>query len=140
MKRLSRRAVLHMAGAGALGACASPALVGCAASPAPSWSKDPFSLGVAAGDPAPDGFVLWTRLAPEPQSFDPAAPGGMTGGPVAVDYEIATDPALRDIVRRGTAMAEPEFAYSVHAEVTGLAPGRPYWYRFTSGGAASRVG
>lgn len=141
MKRLTRRAVLHMAGAGALGAIASPALVGCAASPAPDWSKgDPFSLGVAAGDPAPDGFVLWTRLAPEPQSFDPAAPGGMTGGPVAVDYEIATDPALHDIVRRGTTMAEPEFAYSVHAEVTGLAPGRPYWYRFTSGSAVSRIG
>src|SRR5579863_2173768 len=115
MKRLTRRAVLHMAGAGALGAIASPALVGCTTGPAPRWSKgDPFSLGVAAGDPAPDGFVLWTRLAPEPHSFDPATPGGMTGGPVGVDYEIATDPALHDVVRRGTAIAEPEYAYSVH--------------------------
>ncbi len=26
----------------------------------------PFTLGVASGDPAPDGFVLWTRLAPQP--------------------------------------------------------------------------
>ena len=26
----------------------------------------PFTLGVASGDPAPDGFVLWTRLAPKP--------------------------------------------------------------------------
>ncbi|HTY65037.1 MAG TPA: alkaline phosphatase D family protein [Alphaproteobacteria bacterium] len=141
MKRLSRRSVLHMAGAGALGAFAAPALVGCAGGPAPRWSKgDPFSLGVAAGEPASDGFILWTRLAPEPQSLDPATPGGMTGGPVTVEYEIATDPALRDIVRRGTAVAEPDYAYSVHAEVNGLAPGRPYWYRFTSGGAASRTG
>ena len=26
----------------------------------------PFTLGVASGDPSPDGFVLWTRLAPNP--------------------------------------------------------------------------
>ena len=32
----------------------------------------PFKLGVASGDPAPDGFVLWTRLAPKP-----LAGGGM---------------------------------------------------------------
>ena len=25
-----------------------------------------FSLGVASGDPLPDGIVLWTRLAPDP--------------------------------------------------------------------------
>jgi alkaline phosphatase D len=25
---------------------------------------DPFKLGVAAGSPASEGFVLWTRLAP----------------------------------------------------------------------------
>ena len=24
----------------------------------------PFTLGVASGDPLPDGFVIWTRLAP----------------------------------------------------------------------------
>ena len=27
---------------------------------------DPFTLGVASGDPSPDGFVIWTRLAPRP--------------------------------------------------------------------------
>lgn len=27
-------------------------------------SPDPFTLGVAAGDPLADGFVIWTRLAP----------------------------------------------------------------------------
>ena len=26
----------------------------------------PFTLGVASGDPTPDGVVLWTRLAPRP--------------------------------------------------------------------------
>ena len=54
------------------------------------------------GRAAADGFVLWTRLAPDPLSADPATPGGMTGGDVPVTYEIATDPAMRDIVRRGS--------------------------------------
>lgn len=31
-----------------------------------SSQEYPFSLGVASGDPWPDGFVLWTRLAPAP--------------------------------------------------------------------------
>ncbi len=34
----------------------------------PPWGADvsPFTLGVASGDPSPDGFVIWTRLAPKP--------------------------------------------------------------------------
>jgi alkaline phosphatase D len=30
----------------------------------PVFSDYPFALGVASGDPTPDGVVLWTRLAP----------------------------------------------------------------------------
>ncbi len=41
---------------------------------------------------------------------------------------------------RGEASVDAPFAYSVHVEVTGLAPGRPYWYRFTCGDAQSRIG
>ncbi|MGH9767893.1 MAG: PhoD-like phosphatase N-terminal domain-containing protein, partial [Blastocatellia bacterium] len=33
---------------------------------APKFTTDPFSLGVASGDPLPDSVVLWTRLAPDP--------------------------------------------------------------------------
>ena len=46
----------------------------------------------------------------------------MRGGDVAVDYEIATDAAMHDIVRRGEATAERAFAYSVHLDVGGLSP------------------
>ena len=27
-------------------------------------ADDPFTLGIAAGDPTPTGAVIWTRLAP----------------------------------------------------------------------------
>jgi alkaline phosphatase D len=136
---LTRRRLVKAAAASGLGLIAAPALLRYAA--AQSWrAGDPFSLGVASGAPRPDGFVLWTRLAPEPLSSNPQTPGGMRGGDVTVGYEIATDPALRDIVRRGEATAEQAFAYSVHLDVGGLQPGRPYWYRFMTGDAASRIG
>jgi alkaline phosphatase D len=139
MNEVNRRAFLRLAGTGAA-IITAPGLIGCAGPATRNWPANPFSLGVAAGDPTSDGFVLWTRLAPEPLSLDPATPGGMSGGAVPVTYEIATDSGLRNIVRRDTAFAEPAYAYSVHAEVSGLTPGRPYWYRFTSGSAESRIG
>ena len=127
--------------AGLIGLTAAPALLSGAFAQGRRWSGgDPFSLGVASGAPRPDGFVLWTRLAPDPLSPDPATPGGMTGGDVPVTYEIAADPAMRDVVRRGAATAERRYGYSVHADVRGLAAGRSYWYRFVSGDAASPVG
>ena len=136
--RPTRRQVLR-GGAVLASALALPGLIGCAA-PGPRWSGDPFSLGIASGDPVPDGFVLWTRLAPEPLSPDPATPGGMSGGAVPVVYEIASDPAMQQIVRSGTALASPEDAWSVHIEIAGLPSGRPYWYRFAAGAAQSAIG
>jgi len=142
--RFSRRRLLQGAGAG-LGLIASPALLRRAAaqtlSSAQAWSKgNPFTLGVASGAPRPDGFVLWTRLAPEPMSTDPETPGGMRGGDLIIGYEIAADDAMAEIVRSGEATAEAKFAHSVHLDVAGLQSGRPYWYRFKSGDAVSPVG
>ncbi len=135
--RLSRRFFIGGAGAG-FGLIAAPSFMRIAA--AQSWrAGNPFSLGVASGTARPDGFVLWTRLAPEPLSTNPETPGGMSGGDVTLHYEIATDPAMTDLVRQGSATAEQVFGYSVHLDVAGLQPGRPYWYRFFSGDATSPI-
>ncbi|GAA3833180.1 alkaline phosphatase D family protein [Sphaerisporangium flaviroseum] len=99
---------------------------------------DPFTLGVASGDPAPDGFVLWTRLAPVPLAEDGF--GGMPPAPVPVYWEIAADPACARVIRRGTEEAVRDWAHSVHAEITGLEPGREYWYRFKAGPYVSPIG
>lgn len=96
----------------------------------------PFTLGVTSGEPTPTGLVLWTRLAPEPLRPD----GGMLPAPAPVDWVIAEDEALRRPVRTGRAMAVAEEAHSVHVEVAGLHPGRPYWYRFAAMGEASPIG
>src|ERR1700680_1489206 len=115
-----RRFIAGAAGTG-FSLIAAPALVRVAA--AQSWhAGNPFSLGVASGAPRPDGFVLWTRLAPEPMSTNPETPGGMSGGDVSLRYEIATDDAMAKVVRRGEATAEHKFGYSVHLDVAGLQP------------------
>lgn len=98
--------------------------------------EDPFTLGVASGDPWPDGFVLWTRLAPRPLE-----PGhGMAHAVFTVDWEVSADERFELIVRSGKAAARPELGHSVHVEVSGLEAARPYWYRFRIDGFASRTG
>ncbi len=101
----------------------------------PKFSSYPFTLGIASGEPYPDSVVLWTRLAP-----DPFNGGGMPRQNVPVQWLIAADENMRQVVRSGTAMATPEFAHSVHVEVQGLQPNRSYWYQFRVGNELSTVG
>ncbi len=102
----------------------------------PRFQDDPFTLGVASGDPWSTGAVLWTRLAPRP--FEPE--GGMPGIRPVIDWEVADDEGFTKVVRKGRYTAAPELAYSVHVEVDGLVPDRWYFYRFKSGDATSPVG
>ncbi|MGW7430993.1 alkaline phosphatase D family protein [Streptomyces sp. NPDC054861] len=99
-------------------------------------TEDPFTLGVASGDPLPGSVLLWTRLAPRP--FESG--GGLPRARVAVRWELAHDERFTRVVRRGTATAHPEFDHTVHVEVTALAPDRPYFYRFRVGDRISPVG
>ncbi|MCY4398672.1 MAG: alkaline phosphatase D family protein [Gemmatimonadetes bacterium] len=95
----------------------------------------PFPHGVASGDPGPDGAVLWTRL-----SAEALREAGAAGQPVPVRWEVAADDGFRRIVQSGAQMALPELGHSVHVEVGGLDPGRPYWYRFAASGEATPSG
>ena len=62
--RLSRRILLASSAAGA--AVAVPTAGWAQSNTHPTLDADPFTLGVASGDPEPDGVVLWTRLAVNP--------------------------------------------------------------------------
>ena len=94
-----------------------------------------FTLGVASGDPAPDGFVIWTRLAPKPLEG-----GGMPAENVEVAWEVAEDEPMTKVVRSGKTVATPDWAHSVHVEVDGLKPDRWYFYRFHASGEDSIKG
>ena len=131
-----RRFLEGLAGVAGLAAVATLPVDRAAASPRLNSDSYPFSLGVASGDPLPDGVVLWTRLAPEP--FQRA--GGMPDTEVGVDWVLAADPDLRFEVRSGRALAMPELAHSVHVELDGLEPDREYYYRFRYRGDVSPVG
>ncbi|ETA08669.1 alkaline phosphatase [Gordonia alkanivorans CGMCC 6845] len=116
----------------------TPGLLGATppATPTPGSSGSLFALGVASGDPLPDGIVLWTRLARNP--FAPG--GGMGSRPVRVDWEIATNASMTRVVRRGTAHATPEWGHSIHVDVRGLAPAADHFYRFRALGEISPIG
>ncbi|WP_030688284.1 alkaline phosphatase [Streptomyces globisporus] len=139
-RHLGRRRFLTVTGAAAALAFATqlPAAGAAAADEldARRVTEDPFTLGVASGDPLPGSVLLWTRLAPRP--FEPD--GGLPAGRVPVRWELARDERFTRIVRRGLATAHPEFRHSVHVEVEHLDPGRVFFYRFRVGDWISPVG
>src|SRR5688572_13345807 len=95
----------------------------------PRFASYPFTLGVASGYPTERSVVLWTRLA-----------GALEPSPIAVQWELASDEAMRRVVASGSIEASPRWAHSARVEVQNLAPGRWYWYRFRAGDARSPVG
>jgi alkaline phosphatase D len=135
--KIDRRRFLYASGGFAALAVASP-FTSFATGPVPTFVKNPFTLGVASGDPTADGMVLWTRLAPEPLAAD--GRGGVDPVRVPVKWAVALDDQMRDVVRDGTTTATPQFGHSVHVEVEGLKPGHWYWYQFTVGEWSSTIG
>lgn len=92
-----------------------------------------FPQGLASGDPRPDRVILWTRVEP----------GGVGKGPnddVDVEYIVAKDEALTDIVARGTAKALASGDHTLRLVPTGLEPNRRYHYRFEVQGTTTLVG
>ena len=102
----------------------------------PRFSSNPFTLGVAAGDPLPDGFVIWSKLAPKPLERGQ----GMPMRAVEVEWAVASDERMKDFVRRGTVIARPELGHALHVELAGLQPAREYHYQFSAGGERSAIG
>lgn len=101
-----------------------------------NFDADPFTLGVASGDPLHDSVVIWTRLAPEPLAKD----GGMPDETVSVAWSVATDKDMNDTIASGTAAARSDLAHSVHVDVRELKPDTEYFYQFEAGSKQSPVG
>jgi len=116
---INRRAMLRALGSSAL-LYATGGLFSRAVWSQPVFSGYPFSLGIASGDPAPDGFVIWTKIAPMPL----APRGGLPNRPLEVEWAVAADPQMRKVVQSGKSVAHPEIGHSVHVEIEGLEPSR----------------
>lgn len=103
---------------------------------APKFQSNPFSLGVASGDPDHESVVLWTKISP-----DPLVPsGGMPSHAVDVIWEMSSDEAFTHLLKKGTAIATPQLGHSVHVTPEGLSPDTWFYYRFRIGSHTSTVG
>ena len=163
---ISRRLFLSMSATIAIGACNSDSSSSptsatpeqapeSVASPAPTTVKvatttpvteataaertlpsDPFTLGVASGDPDTNSVVLWTRLA-----LDPLNGGGMSAGDIEVTWELATDEGFADIVASGVELATGTQGHSVHAlAAPATTSSLGFYYRFRAAGFTSQSG
>jgi len=121
--------------AGAAGIVVAPAFLRGVRADVAAPGSGLFALGVMSGEPRAGSVVLWTRLAP-----DPLAGGGMPRRPVPVRYEVATDPGMVHVVRRGAVVALPRNGHAVHALVHGLPGDGWLYYRFHALGEWSPIG
>lgn len=101
-----------------------------------NFESDPYTLGIASGDPLPDSVIIWTRLAPNPLEAD----GAMPSETFSVEWTVATDEGMSDIVNTGTATAEPDHAHTIHVDADGLEPATEYYYQFACRGETSPIG
>ena len=119
----SRREFFKRSGAGAVVVATAAPMLAEAAAPVR------FDHGVASGDPLADRVILWTRVTP-----------AVARPAVVVQYVVATDPALTQVVARGTSKTNPGRDFTVKVDALGLKPGTTYYYRFTCEGVDSPVG
>lgn len=120
----------------------------------PSAAYEPsqlnFTHGVASGDPYPNSVILWTRCSP---TFDDVKDNSTTSGtvplynpvpiyndtdegkppstaPVCLNWKIASDSKLSNVVDSGTVYTSSDVDYTVKVEATKLKPYTQYWYQF----------
>ena len=119
----NRRSFLRTVGAAGL-AVGAAGLAGCGDS---DHSAVRFDHGVASGDPLTDRVILWTRVS------------GVEG-PVELEWIVARDAALREVVASGLAATSADTDYTVHVDAVGLHAGTTYHYGFRALGSESPVG
>ena len=121
MTIIGRRVAMALIGSGS--AVALPGVAG-----ARTTTGATFAHGVASGDPATDGAVLWTRATPDAGDGD-----------VALRWHVATAPDARPLTS-GRVTARAAADHTAKVEVAGLQPGRDYHFWFTAGTMRSPTG
>ncbi len=87
-----------------------------------------FQHGVASGDPLQDRVIIWTRLTTS------------TREDIQFSWAVSTDADFDSVVASGTGLACAEDDHTARIDVTGLRPGRRYYYRFHALGQTSSIG
>lgn len=98
--------------------------------PQSSWdpSKLNFTHGVASGDPYPDSVILWTRVGPSSDNdrsnvtvsgyaklfdHDNKQYVAVSKAPICVEYKVASDRHLANVVDSGKVFTSSDVDYTV---------------------------
>ena len=104
------------------------ALLGTRGRAAPGSAQYEFLHGVASGDPLEDAVILWTRVS------------NASGEPLTLNWQVARDEAMSDIVASGVAKTDADRDYTVKVDARGLPSDALLYYRFAIGDNVSPVG
>ena len=88
-----------------------------------------FLHGVASGDPLQTQVIIWTRVTPSDSSAR-----------LEVLWEVAKDADFKHITATGKVLTTAAQDFTVKVDVTGLAAGQVYFYRFKSASTYSTTG
>ena len=88
-----------------------------------------FLHGVASGDPLQTQVIIWTRVTPTDSSAR-----------LEVLWEVAKDVDFKHITATGKVLTTAAQDFTVKVDVTGLAAGQVYFYRFKSASKYSITG
>lgn len=127
--RISRRAALKSSLLGGVASGLSACVI-IDSTDANELNAVQFLYGVASGEPAVDGFIIWTALRL----------GHARGGVGYVFYEVAEDPQFLNIVAKNKFKTGAFRDWTVKVEISGLLPGKTYHYRFVAGETSSPIG
>ena len=88
-----------------------------------------FLHGVASGDPLQTQVIIWTRVTPSDSSVR-----------LEVQWDVAKDADFKHITATGKVLTTAAQDFTVKVDVTGLAAGQIYFYRFKSASTYSITG
>jgi len=125
---LTRRSFIKTAAAGASAVAVPMALTGCGGdddndslSLTDSKLVVAFGHGVASGDPLADKVIIWTRITHTEN----------TAQTIPVEWKVATDSAMTDVVSSGIVTTNADIDYTVKVDADRLLANTTYYYQFT---------
>ena len=131
MTNLSRRNFIKNSAFLTGAAWLSSSVFGCSSTGATATNSSAieFLHGVASGDPLTDSLILWTKVTPA-QQVDA----------VQLLLEVSDSPDFSKVQHQQLCLARKEANYCCKVDLTGLQPGRSYYYRFSDSNTVSATG
>lgn len=131
MANLNRRDFLKNSAFFTGAAWLSTSVFGCSSTVKTAKNSSPiqFLHGVACGDPLTDSLILWTKVTPA-QQVDA----------VQLLLEVSESTDFSAVKHQQLCLARQQADYCCKVDLTGLQPGRSYYYRFSDSNTVSAIG